>query len=71
VIRTRVASNPINAASAGEAIIGDATACSINARNRSGELRSTSTQTQIMPAIVGTATMVHAVAANTIPGCRK
>src|SRR5882762_4252136 len=71
VISASVESSPISAASAGAAIIGDATACSISPRNRSGDDVSTPAARQQMPISAGTAIMVQPEAASTMPGRRK
>src|ERR1017187_1626345 len=65
---TSVASNPISAANAGAAIIGEATACSMSARNRSGACLSRPDARQLTPNRTGTAKDVHAVAASTMAG---
>ena len=71
VISASVESRPISAASAGAAIIGEATACSISARNRSGEDLSMPAARQPTPISAGTAIMVQAEAASTMPGRRR
>ncbi len=63
VTRISVASRPISAAIAGEAIIGEAMPCSISARNRSGELVSKPVTRATRPKIKGTPIVVQAVAA--------
>src|SRR5580704_14882288 len=58
------------AAKAGAAIIGEATACSISARNSAGERASRCVKRQAVPIKAGTTKDVHAVAASTRPGLR-
>jgi len=70
VTSTRVASSPFKAARAGEAIIGEA-ACSIRAKNRSGDRSPSPIATQTPPQIIGTNSVVYTVAAITIPGRRS
>ena len=71
VISASVESSPITEASAGAAIIGEETACSISARKRAGECVSRPAMRQPAPEIKGTPSMVHAVAATTMPGRRS
>ena len=63
-----MASSPITAANAGAAIIGDATACSINAKKRPGERACSPASRQHTPNKVGRAKEVHAVAVSTTAG---
>ena len=65
-----MASSPMTAAKAGAAIIGEATACSISARNSGGERVSRCINRQAVPIKTGTTKDVHAVAASTRPGLR-
>ena len=58
-------------ASPGAAIIGEATACSISRRNRSGERTSMPIATQLTPKMEGTASAVHSVAATMMPRRRR
>jgi hypothetical protein len=68
VISTSVESSPISATSAGDAIIGEATACSISPRNRSGDALSNPVTTLPMPNSSGTMSALHTVAAITSIG---
>ncbi len=71
VISTSVASSPISAASAGDAIIGEAMACSISARNRSGVWVSAAAKCADRPTSAGTAIVVQPVAISTSAGRRR
>jgi hypothetical protein len=71
VTSTSVASSPMRAASEGAAIIGEATACNIGARNRSGERASSPPKWNIVPTIASTASVVQAVAASSSAGRSK